>query len=181
MLLWARVVRVLVTSTIVGVPPAAPSSLAIDFSTCASALEDVSGAGDDAATKARDAEEAADDLESERDEYDRCRRFPDIYDLLQDGCRSKLREVKNAQEEFESAQGDLTRALDDLNGAMTDVQDACGVSLVAATPVPGVSQARQRTCSRLRKLRATMKAPELDEFCRRFMSEVECNACLKAP
>jgi len=154
---------------------------AIDFSNCGNALDDVGSAAEDAAGKARDAESAEDEFQSEKDDYDSCRRFPDVYDLLQDGCRSKRRDAKNAQDALESAISDLRSALDDLDSAMSDVQSACGYSFVPAAPVSGVSPARQGICTKVRRLKTTMKPQELAGLCKRVMTETECSACLTSP
>lgn len=170
----------IITAVNVHLAPAVASQ-AVDFSSCASALDDVSSAADDAASKARDAESAEDEYQTTKDEYETCRRFPEIYDLFQDGCRSKLRDAKNAQDDLESATGDLVSALDDLDNAIDDVQSVCGHTFVPATAVSGVSSERQSLCTKIRRLRATLKPQDLVELCRRFMSETECGACLSAP
>ena len=115
----------LVLSATVILPVAlSPSPDSVDFSSCASALDEVAPAAEDAAGKARDAESAEDEFQSEKEEYDRCRRFPDIYDHLEDGCRSRRRDAEDAQGQLESAVTDLKSALDELQSAMSGVQRA---------------------------------------------------------
>jgi hypothetical protein len=74
-----------------------------DFSSCTSALEDLSSAAEDAESQSRDAESAEDEFKSQKEDYDSCRRFPDVYDLLEDGCRSSRQDVQDAQETLQSS------------------------------------------------------------------------------
>jgi hypothetical protein len=68
---------------------------------------------------ARDASQAAADTESECEEYQSCREFPDIYDLLEDGCSSQ-------RFACESARSTLASELSNVESKIRSASISCG-------------------------------------------------------
>ena len=81
---------------------ASPAAFAQDPSSCASALEDLSSEAEEAKVEADDAEQECEQSESDCDEYRSCRAFPDIYDLLGDGCLSNRMDCEMSKQTCES-------------------------------------------------------------------------------
>lgn len=68
---------------------------------------------------ASDASDAAEEAKSKSDEFDDCKRDPELHDLLGDGCRSR-------RGDFASALSDLESKMDDLDSRLRSVQSSCG-------------------------------------------------------
>src|SRR5437667_8049320 len=68
---------------------------------------------------ASDASDAAEDADSKRKDFEDCKRDPDIYDLMRDGCHGR-------QSDYQSALSDLESKMDDLDSRLQSVQSSCG-------------------------------------------------------
>ena len=113
---------------------------AADLGYCADALDSIRKAASnasDAANKAEDEEQeledAEDELESAKDELNNCLTFPDIYDLLDDGCQSYRWDVSSAYSDYEYANNDygyainnLISELDTLAYKIRSMESSCG-------------------------------------------------------
>lgn len=172
------VISVMLVPTVMSFPSTARSA---DWASCASALDDLSSAASEASDAAERVARTERDFKSAKEEYEQCRRFPDIYDLLDDGCRSKRQDAEDARDELKSRVHRLKGELDDVDSVMSDVESSCGYQLVPATPIPGVSAAHQSLCRTIRRSRSSLPADSLKQLCLNFMSEAECNSCLSAP
>jgi len=151
--------------------------LAIDFSYCANELEQLSSSSEDAANAAREADSAKDRYESEKEEYDRCRRFPDVYDLYGDRCQSKYRSAKDAQDDLESSISHLENTLYDVSSAIDDVETSCGYDFAPPAPISGVVPEHQAMCFKFRRIMGKLKSTDILKLCGKYMSESECKAC----
>jgi hypothetical protein len=60
---------------------------------------------------ASDASDAAEEAKSKSDEFEDCRRDPDVHDLLGDGCRSRRSDYQSALSDLESKMDDLDSRL----------------------------------------------------------------------
>jgi len=177
-------VRLIIAGALVSWMGIGSAIYAVDWASCGSALDDVRSAADNASDLAQEAGQAKDEFESARDEYQECRQFPEVYDLLKDGCQSQREEAESARENLEVAVQSVTDALDEVDRAMSDVGDSCGHQIVHTTraqPVPGVSAGNQKICSTLRRSRNGTSSASLMGLCKTVMPETECRACLSAP
>ncbi|MBU2227408.1 MAG: hypothetical protein KJ936_07035, partial [Proteobacteria bacterium] len=60
---------------------------------------------------ARDAADVANDVKSKADDFENCKRFPDIYDLIQDRCRGKAYDYQSALSNLESELNTVDRRI----------------------------------------------------------------------
>ena len=97
-----------------------------DWSSCESELSRIKREARDAESTASDLDSLEDDLEYERNEYEDCLQFPDVYDLYGDGCESQRSDYNWKVNEYNSKISDMDsdinnlirrvkRALSDLN------------------------------------------------------------------
>ncbi len=82
---------------------------------------------------ARDAGEIASDLKSLeneleelKDEYENCRSYPDLYDLMQDDCRTKREEYKDKVREHNGRLRGLRSQLGDFVSRTKSALSECG-------------------------------------------------------
>jgi len=149
---------------------------AIDWSSCAAALDTVKTYSQRASDAATDAEGAAQDLESAREDLDNCRRNPNTYDLAGDDCRSQKWDIDSAQGQLESAEEEAQDQLRRLRNALADAASGCEFNL--SVPAPLSSLPRQGQCDRLRALRGQLSQQYLSDFCKTVMSAEDCKTCL---
>ena len=127
---------------------------------------------------ASDASDTAEDAKSKSDELDDCKRAPQIYDLLRDGCRSR-------RSDYQSALSDLESRMDDLDSRLRSVQSSCGYEftinkmsdLQAAQRHLEASQLR--LCTSLKGLMSLGVPPDKAlQMCKANTNEQLCKACL---
>ena len=150
----------------------------LNFSSCASALDTMRRRANNAEDPARRAESADRAFTSERDDYDRCRRSPDIYDLLGDGCASRLRSVRSAERDLESAVSSLQGALQGVERAFRDITSSCQLPPTILRVIPGVNEPNQEMCRLLLRYQGILSREQALATCQESMSPAECNACL---
>lgn len=85
----------------------------LDLGNCADDLDYLKKASAEAAEVAEEAADA-------KEEFEKCKNFPDIYDFFKDGCKNKANEYKDKI-------NDLKYALDDVKRRMESVNYSCGV------------------------------------------------------
>jgi len=103
------------------VAPAAPWD-----SACTGALTEVAGAVAGAQTAQRDVQDRYERFEQQVKGYNSCRSFPEVYDVLRDGCERKRSLTESARSEAEkslSTFGDRVRGMYD---AVNGIADRCG-------------------------------------------------------
>jgi chromosome segregation ATPase len=96
-----------------GIVSAAPIAHAptLDLGDCHDELDRLRRAASDASV-------AAEEGHSKREEFEDCKRDRDTYDLMGDGCRSRL-------SDYQSALSDLESKMDDLDSRLRSVQTSC--------------------------------------------------------
>jgi hypothetical protein len=171
-LLVRNVVSFIGISVVLGIVTASPAHApSPELDSCHDDLDQVRKA-------ASDASEAAEEAKSKFEEFDDCKRDPDVYDLLHDGCRSH-------RDDYESAQSDLESKMDDLDGRLRSVQDSCGYdftinrmsALEASQHRLEVSQ--RRFCGSIRKFVTLGVSPnQALQICKANGDEQFCKACL---
>jgi hypothetical protein len=81
----------------------APTPIRADFDMCGDDLDELSTKASSAADAARAVSEAKDELDDAKQEYRNCVQFPDIYDLMEDGCQSRRFDYQMALDTYNSA------------------------------------------------------------------------------
>ena len=127
---------------------------------------------------ASDASDAAEDAKSKSDEFEDCRREPDVHDLLGDGCRSR-------RSDYQSALSDLESKMDDLDSRLDSVQSSCGyeftinrMSALEASQ-PRLEASKRRLCASLKGLVSLGMPPDKAlQMCKANADEQLCKACL---
>lgn len=164
--------RAAIISIVVGMSFLAPFSvsLAVDWDSCADDLDRLRRAS-------RDASDVANDVKSKTDDFENCRRFPDVYDLLRDRCQSK-------RWDYQSAMQSLKSELDTVDSRIRSVRLSCGYNLssiegppTGLAPSPLRSQSDQ-LCELYRSYRGRLPMQNLLELCRKSISDAECRKCL---
>jgi hypothetical protein len=165
-----QVVATLVTFFVAG------SLAAVDWSSCTGALEGLTKRSKEAGSASTVAASAAEDLKEAKDDLERCRMYPDVYDLLRDNCRSKEWDLDSAESRMQSAAQEAVTQFRRLRSALGDAANACEVELTIAPPLTTLSP--QGRCERLRLLRGQLSAQFLSDYCSTLMSQQECEICL---
>lgn len=141
--------------------------LSSDWTGCANDLDRLHRA-------ARDASEAANGVKSKADDFENCKQFPNIYDLMRDHCR-------NAASDYQSALSTLENELSTVNSRVRSVNLSCGGDLSSV----GSSSTRPQTpdfensmCNLYRGYKNKLPLETLIETCMQSLSEMECRKCL---
>jgi len=98
---------------------------ATDFHSCASQLRDVEEAASTAATAADEAADAQETLQQAKDDYNQCREYPEVYDLLEDGCSSQREEYESAREIYNDAIDEYNSAIRSFSAELRAVRISC--------------------------------------------------------
>jgi hypothetical protein len=136
---------------------------AADWGSCASDLDDLRRAADDANDAAERAQRTYRDLQD-------CRQFPDIYDLLRDRCSSKV-------SDYRSALSSLQTELSDVESRVRDVSSSCQYEIGSAGGRPR-APTRQGICGVIDRYRGRFTELQLAEICKKSASAAECMKCL---
>ena len=124
---------------------------------------------------ARDAADAANGVKSKSDDFENCKRYPDIYDLMRDRCRSKAYD-------YQSVLSNLEGELNTVNRRVRSVSSSCGMDLSAiGTPSyakPKIPGSDNPMCDMYRSYRKKLPLKTLIKTCAQSMSEAECRKCL---
>jgi hypothetical protein len=127
---------------------------------------------------ASDASDAAEDAKSKADEFEDCRRDPELHDLSGTGCRSH-------RSDYKSALSDLESKMDDLDSRLRSVQSSCGyefsINRMSAVDASQrhLDAAKRRLCISLKELIALGAPPySVLQTCKGNADEQWCKACL---
>ncbi len=82
---------------LVWVEPAAPEPW---DSSCRSQIDNVESAAQAALRAQQEVTDAYEEYEQKREDLRSCLLFPDVYDLMQDGCRSRRWDAQTARDEL---------------------------------------------------------------------------------
>lgn len=151
--------------------------IAADWSSCHDDLDTLHSRASDASDAAEQVSQAADELETKRQEWQDCRAFPEVHDLLRDGCQSQRSDYESARDEYESAKSTLESELDDVDSAIRSASASCGYSFTAGTSTP---RARvDPMCRLLQRYKGRVPPATLLETCKKSRSEADCKRCLQ--
>lgn len=141
---------------------------AADWDSCADNLYQLRRAAQNAADKANE-------VKGKSEEFENCRRHPDMYDLLGDRCQSKA-------SDYESAARGLENELDTVDSRIRSVRSSCGYDLASVGPAyqGHTPNSGNRFCDLYRSYKGRMPLDALLKTCKQSMSEAECKKCLLA-
>jgi len=124
---------------------------------------------------ARDAADIANDVKAKADDFENCKRFPDIYDLIQDRCRGKAYD-------YQSALSNLKSELNTVDRRIRSVSSSCGMvtSLMEthSSAEPGTPSSGNPLCEVYRSYKNRLPMETIMKICSKSMSEAECRSCL---
>lgn len=139
---------------------ASPSvSLATDWDSCASYLDDLRRA-------ASDASDAAEEASSQHDEAENCDESVDF-----DDCESE-------RDEFETAASDAESELDTVVSRMRAVSSTCDLTLSGSWRSVPSRPAPKTRCSSFQRFKGKLPLATLMETCAKVIPAAECARCL---
>ena len=159
-----------------------------EWSSCASDLDDLRQAADDASDAAESAERARRDYEDKKEELEHCLRFPDVYDLLRDRCRSYRWDFESARDDYQSKLRHLQSELSDVDSKVGSVSISCRYD-VGSVRAPAISPKSPRSssgtgqsipnwCGVFRQYKGKLPRENILQVCRKNHSQDECVKCL---
>ncbi len=104
-------------------------------SACTGALTDVAGAVAGAQAAQHDVQERYERFQQHVKGYDSCRMFPEVYDVLRDGCEQKRSVTEAARSEAEKSLSAFTARVRGLYDTINAIAARCG-NQPAATESP---------------------------------------------
>ena len=152
-----------------------------DWSSCASDLDSLRRA-------ARDASEAAERAESERDEYENnkreledCLNYPKMHDLMGDKCQSLRWDYDSARSSYRSALSTLDSELDTVRRRYQSVQSSCALTAPGSGASRSGASKGKSLCDLYRQYKGSLPIKTLMDMCRQNLSQEECKRCLEIP
>jgi hypothetical protein len=143
-------------------------TFSVDWDSCAQNLDRLRRAS-------RDAVDAANDVKSKAEEYENCKRYPNIHDLMRDRCQSKAWSYENALRTLESA-------LVTVDSRIRSVSSSCGYDLtsIGSAPYsqPNPPSSTNRLCDLFRSYKDRLSPDTLFNICTQSMPESDCRKCL---
>lgn len=158
------------------------TAIAQDWSSCASDLDDLRRRADDASTSAQDADQKQRRFKYAEDELRQCRQFPQVYDLLRDGCQTKRYELDSTSSSYRSSLNSLRSSLDDVDSKVRSAASSCGFDLARLLGPPPTVPAGVRNpnqCSIYLQYKGRLPKQSLLDTCAKQMSVDECRKCLE--
>lgn len=98
----------------------------VEWYSCESELSRTRRAAGDAESIASGLSNIQSELDSLKDDYERCRDYPDTLDLSDDGCSSQRYDFNSKVDEYNSRLSDLSSELDDLVRRVRNALGECG-------------------------------------------------------
>lgn len=152
-----------------------------DWSACSSELDSLRRRASDASSAADSAGDKQRHLKQAEDDYQNCRRYPQMYDLLRDGCRYKLSELESARNYYRNELGNLQSSLRDVESKAKAVNSSCGAELSRVTgPAPVIPEgvADKDYCAAILRYKGQLPIQSLIEICSKTKPITECKKCL---
>lgn len=110
------------------------SAQGADWDSCADDLSSLRRAAGDASDAAEEASSAKDEFESKKDDLENCVNFPEVYDLMRDGCQSARWDYESARSDYESTLSNLESELDTVDSRLRSVSWSCGFQFSFTAP-----------------------------------------------
>lgn len=115
--------KILIITTLLILPQISHSA---DWSSCEYELSRVSREAKNTEYIASELSSMQSELESLKDEYESCVQFPDIYDLMRDGCQSQLNDYNWKVDEYNSKVSELSNEFDTMVRKVKNSISYCG-------------------------------------------------------
>lgn len=141
-----------------------PFAYATDWNSCADDLDRLRRA-------TRDASDAAQQVESEKDELENCLHYPDIYDLMEDGCQS-------SRWDYNSARSNLESELNTVESRIRSVQWSCDFQFSITPSTGGLEGPGKDRCNTYRFFKDKLPIEIILDTCKKSLTEDECKKCL---
>ena len=159
------------------------------WSSCSSDLDDLRRLTSDASSIASSVDSAHQRYKSAQDELRNCLQFPQVHDLLRNGCSDKRSNYESATSSYRSELSNLQSGLDDVNRKIRSSKDSCGVNLtqmdstsIPALPTlpstPRAISSEDLRCASFQSFKGQYPVATIMKVCKLQMSESECRACL---
>jgi chromosome segregation ATPase len=177
-------VPVLIAAAILLTTSNAVPTSALDWDTCHDELDRARRLSSDASDAAEEAHAKRGEVESKLNELEECRRYPEIYDLMRDGCRSKRSDYESVSKDYESAVEDFESKMEDLDGRLDSVQSECSYEfrLNRMSALEASNQRRdaagRRLCTSYKHFMPMLTPQNVLELCKKDMNEQWCKTCL---
>lgn len=150
----------------------------VDWPSCVSDMERLGRAVKNATYAAEEAGSNHEELADAKEELQNCLDFPEIYDLLEDGCRSPRWDYDSALSSYRSAESSFEGELETVRSRFRSMQTSCGFTLGPySSTFPGTDDGH-RMCKLVLGFREKLSLDATLEVCKKALSEVECLACL---
>jgi uncharacterized protein (DUF885 family) len=141
---------------------------------CKSALSDVESAAEDAQRAQREVEDSYERYKQTLDDYNNCRSYPQIYDLMRDRCQSQRWDVESAKSSAESDLDTFNSRMRSLADAFENATGSCGGSVARGGRAPS------RTCAMIKAMRSRSTEEQVLAFCKNVgVTESECRRCMQ--
>ncbi len=163
--------------------------LANDWSSCSYDLDDLSSAAEDASAAARRADWSKQEFEEKKRALQNCINFPDVYDLMDDGCQMARWNYDSAKSSYQTDLFSLQSELSTVETHIRSIEWPCGVSFTQRRPPVAVKQqtppvaVKSKTkkaidCSIYRMFIGQLSTTAILELCNSDFPEDECIKCL---
>lgn len=164
-------------------------AVAQSWSSCSSDLDDLRRRASDASSIASSVESAHQRHKSAQDDLRNCVQFPQVHDLLRNGCSDKRNDYNSATSSYRSELSNLQSGLDDVNRKIKSSKESCGVSLlqIEGGSIPALptfpatlrpSPSVNAQCASFQSFKGQYPLATILTVCKREMSDSECRACL---
>lgn len=184
MLKTRLVVPALIAAAILLTTSNAGQISALDWDSCHDELDRARRLSSDASDAAEEAHSKRGEVESKLNDLKECRSYPDMYDLMRDGCRSKRADYESALKDYGSAVDDFESKMEDLDSRLHSVQSECSYEfrLNRMSALEASNQRREaanrRLCTSYKNLMPMLTLLNVLESCKKNITEQWCKTCL---
>lgn len=156
-------------------------SMAQDWDGCSSDLDSLRRRASDASSVASDTADKSKRFKDAESELRNCRQFPQVYDLLRDGCSFKRNEYESAKSNYQSQISSLKSSLDDVDSKVRDASGSCGYELTRVNgPAPTIPEGVQNkeSCAIWLRYKSRLPIATLVDGCAKTTPIDQCRKCL---
>lgn len=152
------------------------------WSSCSSDLDGLRRRASDASSIASSVDSAHQRYKSAQDDLRNCLQFPQVHDLLRNGCSNKRSDYTSATSDYKSQLSNLKSGFDDMNRKIKASKDSCSVDLaqIDESLVPTVSGSNPSIaqCAIFQGFKGQYPIATIMTVCGQQMSESACRVCL---
>jgi len=122
----------------------------------------------------RNAADIANGVKTKANDFENCKMYPNIYDFMQDRCRTMA-------SDYQSALSSLENELSTVNRRIRSANSSCGVdlsSIGSSSTKPQTSDFENSMCNMYLDYKNKLPIETLIKICLQSLSEMECRKCL---